>query len=187
MVGRHAGAWYASHLLLWAGVVLMLPAILRLASLVHRRAPRLALAGGGLAGLGAVCFAGLLTMGFVVWQMAAPGADRAQMAALFKRLFHAPGFLIPFEILPLGFAVGMALIAVGLRRSGRASHSSAVMIALGALGISLIGIVPSSIYALTASGALAAGLAPLGCTLLAERRAAPGARVARRSIQAQAR
>jgi hypothetical protein len=45
--------------------------------------------GGSLAGIGAICFAGLLTVGFVVWQMATPGADHAQMAALFRRLFHS--------------------------------------------------------------------------------------------------
>ena len=44
-----------------------LPAILALERLLARAAPRLAVVGAGLACLGAVCFAGLLTVGFVVW------------------------------------------------------------------------------------------------------------------------
>jgi hypothetical protein len=117
IVSNHPDAWYLSHLLLLVGVVLTVPVVLRLTHLLSDRSPRLAFFGGGLAGLGAICFAGLLTVGFVVWQMAAPGADHEQMAALFRRLFHAPGFIILFEVLPLGFAVGITMLSVGLRRS----------------------------------------------------------------------
>ncbi len=99
--------------------------------------------GGGLAGLGAICFAGLLTIGFVVWQMAVPAADQQQMAALFRRLFHAPGFIIPFEVLPLGFAVGMTMLSVGLRKARIASRWSAICIGAGAIGLSLVGRRPS--------------------------------------------
>ena len=110
---------------------------------------------------GAVCFAGLLTIGFVVWQMAAPGADRAQMAALFRRLFHAPGFVVPFQAVPMLFAVGMVVLARGLLRTGSASRSAAWLLGVGAVALSLVGIVPGSAYAITASLVFAAGMVSL--------------------------
>jgi hypothetical protein len=133
------------------------------------RSPRLALLGGGLAGLGAICFAGLLTIGFVVWQMAAPAADQQQMAALVRRLFHAPGFIIPFEVLPLGFAAGMTMLSVGLRKARIASRWNAICIGAGAIGLSLVGLVPGSAYAVAVSAVFAAGLLPLGLAPLGMR------------------
>ena len=164
IVSNHPDAWYLSHLLLFVGVVLTVPVVLRLTHLLSDRSPRLAFFGGGLAGLGAICFAGLLTIGFVVWQMAAPGADHEQMAALFKRLFHAPGFIIPFEVLPLGFAVGMTMMSVGLRRARIVSRPSAICVGAGAIGLSLVGVVLASAYAVAAAGVFALGLLPLGLT-----------------------
>jgi hypothetical protein len=169
IVSNHAGAWYLSHLLLFIGVVLTVPVVLRLTHVVSDRSPRLAFLGGGLAGLGAICFAGLLTIGFVVWQMAAPGADQHQMAALFRRLFQAPGFIIPFEVLPLGFAVGMAMLSVGLRRARIATRCRAICIGAGAIGLSLVGLVPASAYAVAVSVVFAVGLVPLGLRALGVR------------------
>lgn len=128
--------------------------------------PRLAFLGGGLAGLGAICFAGLLTVGFVVWQMAVPGADHQQMAALYRRLFHAPGFIVPFEVLPFGFAIGMTMLAVGMRKARIVSLWSAICIGGGAIGLSLVGVVPASVYAVSVSAVFACGLLPLGITML---------------------
>ena len=158
IVGGHQGAWYVSHLLLFTGVVLTVPVILRLAHLLSDPAPRLAYLGGCLAGLGAICFAGLLTIGFVVWQMAAPGADHEQMAALFRRLFHAPGFIVPFEVLPLGFAIGMTILAVGLRRAAIVTRWAAICVSAGAIGLSLIGVVPAAAFAVAVSVVFACGL-----------------------------
>jgi Domain of unknown function (DUF4386) len=174
IVSNHPGAWYLSHLLLFIGVLLTVPVVLRLMHVLSERSPRLAFLGGGLAGVGAICFAGLLTIGFVVWQMAAPGADQHQMAALFRRLFHAPGFIIPFEVLPLGFAVGMTMLSVGLRRARIAARWSAICIAAGAIGLSLVGLVPASAYAVAVSVVFAVGLVPLGLWELGVR--APGDR-----------
>ena len=117
IVAQHPGAWYASHLLLFAGIVLTLPAVAGLVFLLGGRTRRLAAVGAGLAIAGIACFAGLLTIGFVVWQMASQDADRSQMAALFSRLFHAPGFIVPFQAVPLTFAAGMVILAIALDRA----------------------------------------------------------------------
>jgi len=167
IVASHRGAWYLSHLLLFVGVALTIPAIVGITSLLRSRAPRAAAIGGALAATGAVCFAGLLTIGFVVWQMAAPGADRPQMAALFTRLFHAPGFVVPFQAVPLLFAVGMVVLARGLSRTGVCRGWSGWLLGGGAVALSLVGIVPGSAYAITASLVFAAGMIPMSRTLRA--------------------
>ncbi len=185
IVSRHPDAWYVSHLLLFIGVVLTVPVVLSITHLLSERSPRLAFLGGGLAGLGAICFAGLLTVGFVVWQMGAPGADHGQMAELFRRLFHAPGFIVPFEVLPLGFAIGMTTLSVGLHKARISSPWSAICIAAGAAGLSLVGVVPASAYAISVSLVFALGLVPLGLTALrgrhGHRRAETSTAPARRS------
>ena len=174
LVAAHRQAWYVSHLLLFIGVALTIPAVTVLGALVRRQRPRLATAGVALAAAGAVCFAGLLTVGFVVGQMAAPGADRDQMSALFVRLFHSPGFAVPFEILPFLFAIGVTLLAIGLRRAEIISRPVAVCLGAGATALCLIGIVPGAPYAIAASAIFAAGMAPIGVHLLRapQRRAA---------------
>jgi hypothetical protein len=166
IVAQHPGAWYASHLLLFAGIVLTLPAVAGLVFLLGGRARRLAAVGAGLAVTGIVCFAGLLTIGFVVWQMASQDADRSQMAALFDRLFHAPGFIVPFEAAPLTFAVGMIILAVALDRTAIVPHWVTLSLGAGATGLSLVGIVPGAGYAIAASAVLVTGMVPIGKIIL---------------------
>ena len=167
IVAQHPGAWYASHLLLFAGIVLTLPAVAGLVYLLGGRARRLAAVGAGLAVTGIACFAGLLTIGFVVWQMASQDADRGQMAELFGRLFHAPGFIIPFQALPLTFAAGMVILAIALDRTAVAPHWVTLSLGVGAVGLSLVGIVPGAAYVVAASVILAVGMASAGKIVLA--------------------
>jgi len=166
IVAQHPGTWYASHLLLFAGIVLTLPAVAGLLFLLGGRARRLAAVGAGLAVTGIACFVGLLTIGFVVWQMASQDADRSQMAALFSRLFHAPGFIIPFQAVPLAFAAGMVILATALHRAAVTPPWAALSLGVGAVGLSLVGIVPGAAYAIAASAVLAAGMAPIGKIIL---------------------
>jgi hypothetical protein len=169
IVAGHPESWYAAHLLLFIGVAMTVPAVTALGALLRPRRPTLAAAGVAIAGSAAVCFAGLLTVGFVVGQMASPSAERAEMTALFVRLFHSPGFVLPFEVVPFMFAVGMTLLAEGLRRAGIISGPSAVFLAAGATGLCLIGIVPSSAFAITVAVIFALGMAPIGVRQLRSR------------------
>jgi hypothetical protein len=166
IVAAHPHTWYAAHLLLFIGVAMTVPAVIALGALLRPYRPSPAAVGVWLAGVAAVCFAGLLTVGFVVGAMAAPTANRAEMTALFERLFHSPGFVLPFEAVPFMFAIGLSILAEGLRRARIISGLAAFLLGGGATGLCLIGIVPSSIFAITAAGIFAAGMAPIGIRLL---------------------
>src|SRR5687767_8834430 len=78
LIGAHRGAWYWTHLLGLAAVVLFVPAILGLARLLRARAPGWARAGAGLALVGFVGWAGIVAgYGFVGWQMTAGGGRKS--------------------------------------------------------------------------------------------------------------
>jgi hypothetical protein len=101
-----------------------------------------------------------------MWQMASQDVDRGQMAALFSRLFHAPGFIIPFQALPLTFAAGIIILAIALDRAAVTPPWVALSLGVGATSLSLVGIVPGTAYAIAASAILAAGMAPIGKSIL---------------------
>jgi hypothetical protein len=168
IVSQHSGAWYASHLLLFVGIMFAWPAVAVPGRLARGPQRRLAAVGSTLAFIGIACFAGLLSIGFVVWQMATGTAHRHAMAALFERLFHAPGFALPFEVLPVAFAIGMVLLAVALARSGAVTIWNARCLGVGAVALSLVGLVPGSLFAITASVVFAAGMLPIGLRLVVQ-------------------
>lgn len=117
IVARHRDAWYATHILGWAFVVLAIPAILALAHLLRDRQGVFGNLGAALAVIGIIGFAGVVTAyGFVAWQMVVAG-DRAQMVALFARLEHSPGVWIPLRAMTAALVPGFGLLAIGLVRA----------------------------------------------------------------------
>jgi hypothetical protein len=81
------------------------------------RSPRLTNIGGALAVLGALVAVGDSAIQLVIWQMAARGADRVQMAALLHRFDTVAGSSIVFAIGGLSVVIGMALLSIALYRS----------------------------------------------------------------------
>src|SRR6185369_4411896 len=104
-------------LLLLIGSILLVPALLGIAVLVHERSPRLATIGGTLAILGSLIAIGDVMSQFVSWQMVAHGADRSQMAALLHRFDNAAGVGVVFSVGGLAILIGVVLLTVGLIRT----------------------------------------------------------------------
>jgi disulfide bond formation protein DsbB len=116
-VARYPDRWYWFALLTLVGSMLIVPAIAGLVTRARERSPRLAYAGGALAQLGALIAIGDSANQLVTWQMGAPGADRAQMAALLARVDHATGASVVFTVGGLAVMVGMVLLGLALARS----------------------------------------------------------------------
>src|SRR5438067_342908 len=104
VVASHMHGWYLSHLLLFAGVVLAVPAALGLMHMLREREVAYGHLGGGLAVIGLMAIAGLIGMDMVTWQMGV-GAH-GEMASLLHRDDHTTGILIPFVGAALLFGVG---------------------------------------------------------------------------------
>src|SRR5947209_20138814 len=96
VVVDHADRWYIASLLGLVSIVLAVPAVLGLMHMLRERRVAYGHAGGGLALLGLLAAMGGTAIGMVVWQMAAGGADTAQMAALLDRVNTTAGTFVPF-------------------------------------------------------------------------------------------
>jgi hypothetical protein len=117
VIAQHPARYYAFTVFTFAGIALLVPALLGLMQMTRDRAAGWGNAGGTLALIGTLIAAGDAASQLIVWQMAAPGADRGQMAALLHRSDEALGSSLPFTIGGLTFLVGILLLAIGLWRA----------------------------------------------------------------------
>ena len=152
-VAAHPDRWYWSTILLLAGAVATVPAVLGIAALVRERSPRLGDLGGGLALLGALIALGDVMGQLTVWQMVAPGADHAQMTALLVRSDNAAGVGLVFMIGGLAILIGSFLLAAGLLR-GHVVPTWAVVAFPAGVVVNLAGYTAASVAAVALSWAL---------------------------------
>lgn len=132
-IARHPDRWYLYAIFITAGCALAVPAVIGVTSMLAGRAPRLALIGGALSLLGVLVAVGDATTELMYWQMAAPGADRAEMVALSDRYDNATGASLVFTVGGLALVVGLVLLAAGLWRLRAAPLWAAVCIPAGAI------------------------------------------------------
>jgi hypothetical protein len=155
VIAAHPTRWYWFTVLLLIGSILLVPALVGIAALVHPRSPRLAIVGGSLAVLGSLIAIGDVMSQFVSWQMVADGADRAEMAALLHRFDNAAGVGAVFNVGGLSILVGVVLLTIGMMRAQVAP-------AWAAIGLS----VATILNIVTFSSASAAGVAVSWIVLL---------------------
>jgi hypothetical protein len=163
VVAAHPNQWYWFTLLLLAGSILFVPALLWIADLVRSRAPRLGEIGGALAVLGAIIAVGDVMTQFVSWQMVKGGADLTQMAAALDRFANAGGSSIVFTVGGLSILIGCVLLTVGLIRHHLAPAWAAVGLSAAVL-VNIVGfsaasnavVAASWVLLLVSMGALAA-------------------------------
>jgi hypothetical protein len=117
VIAQHPARYYLCTILILASSMLLVPAIIGLMRMSAERSPRLTNIGGTLSILGALIAVGDSASQLVIWQMAARGADRAQMAALLHRFDNVAGSSIVFSIGGLSIVIGMVLLSIALYRS----------------------------------------------------------------------
>jgi len=125
--------WYLSTLLAFVAIILAVPAVLGVMHMLRERRAAEGHVGGALALIGLLAAMAATGASFVVWQMAASGADRGEMAALLDRVQSTAGVTIPVFLLTFGIAVGFVVLAYGLWRAGAAHWSIAGALAVGAI------------------------------------------------------
>src|ERR671922_1061017 len=81
-IADNLDAWYVAHLLALVSIALTVPAALGLMHMLREREVAFGHAGGGLAMLGLLAFAGIVGMELVMWQMVAGGSTREGVALL---------------------------------------------------------------------------------------------------------
>lgn len=164
-VAGSRGGQYWSHLLLLFAVVFAIPAFL---GLVHLARARPALGHVALVAFvaGVVPLSTVLGIEFAVWQMARPGADRAEMVALLEALQESGGFVPVFAGVGL-FAVSWVLVGIALYAAHAVRAWEALLVAVplpANFGVELSG-GPKAIQVVLGV-AFAVGLVSIGARVL---------------------
>jgi hypothetical protein len=160
-------AWYIAHLLVLVSLALAVPAVLGLMHMLREREIAWGHLGGGLGLLGILAFIGIVSMeGFVGWQ--AGVGDRAEMVALFDRLYDTAGVVTPFYVVSFAFALGMLFLALGLYRARAVQSWMALFLAISAVLFAIGFPTASELVSIIGAAFLFVGFGSIGRMVLSE-------------------
>jgi hypothetical protein len=166
-IADNLDAWYTAHLIALVSIVVMVPALLGLMHMLRQRQVALGHIGGGLAMIGLLALVGIVAMEIVMWQLVSEG-DRAAAVTLLQALQESAGFLIPFALMSFGFAIGMALLAVGLYRARAVQSWMAVCVGVGSILFGFGIATAMNWLTIVAAAFLVVGLGSIGRMVLRE-------------------
>ncbi len=153
--------WQAAHAIGFIAILAFAPAVLGLAFLVRRRQPAVGLLGGALALAGVLGLAAAITIDGFAWGIAGEvsanpevGPDAA--AAVLKDLQESEWSYV-YYLTPLGFIVGMLMLAVGAARQGAVPTSAAAVLALAVLMVGTETAIVSNAYFIAGAAVLLVG------------------------------
>src|SRR3954447_7795016 len=182
VIAANSGRWLGYTILLTLGTILFVPAILAIMHITRAGAPKLSAIGGALLGYGAIIAVGDAMSQLMVWQMAAPGANRSQMAALMDRFDNAGGAQVFFGPGGLAFALGTILLTIALIRTRAVPVWASVTFLVGILA-QLAGFTNSSVGMLAASSVvLLVAMSAMAARLWTGRRVVAAADSAKRDF-----
>ena len=162
--------WQAAHALGFVAIAALAPAVLGLAFLVRRRQPTLGLVAGSLALAGLFGLAAAITIDGFAWGVAGelsanPEVGRDGAATALKELQES-GWSFVYYLPPLGFIVGMAMLAVGAARQGAVPGWAATLLALAVLMVGTEMAIVSNAYFIAGSTVLLAGGVAVAVSIL---------------------
>jgi hypothetical protein len=166
-IAANLDAWYLAHLLALVAVVVTVPALLGLMHMLRERQVALGHVGGGLAMIGLLAYVGIIGIELAMWQMVA-GGSTAEAVGLLERLNETAGIVIPFGVASLGFAIGMAILGVGLYRARAVQSWMALSVGVGALVFGIAVVAALNWLAIVGAAFLVVGLGAIGRMVLRE-------------------
>jgi hypothetical protein len=129
-----ASRWYASHLLLFLGIIVAIPGMLALAGLTERRKPAVGYAARILVLIGTAALAAIFVAEMLIGRFVTDGAEAAIATDLWNSMFSGP---MVAAVMPttLAFFVGIVLFAIPLIQAGGALRHMAALYVIGSLSI----------------------------------------------------
>jgi hypothetical protein len=129
--------WQAAHAIGFLAILAFAPAVLGLAFLVRRRRPGYGLIAGALALAGVLGLAAVITIDGYAWAIAGElsGNEKvgpAASAAMLKDL-QGSAWSYVYYLTPVGFIVGMLMLAIEAARSGAIPTWAGVLLAVAVL------------------------------------------------------
>jgi hypothetical protein len=168
LIADSADAWYIAQLLALGAIALAVPAVLGFMHMLRERRVLFGHVGGGLALVGLLALTGAVAFQLAAWQMVAPGADQAQMAALYERLHETTGLWILFYLVPFAFYAGVVVLAGGLALARAVHPLFAACMAVGAVLVAVGYPIGSEIGFIAGAAVLWLGVGATGWMVLGE-------------------
>jgi len=156
--------WQAAHAIGFVAILAFAPAVLGLTFLVRRRRPMYGLLAGALALAGVIGLAAVITIDGFAWGIAGELSANSPLgpvgaAEVLKDLQGSEWSLI-YYLTPLGFIVGMLMLAVGAARQGAVPPWAGGLLALVVLMVGTETAIVSNAYFIAGAVVfLAAGVA----------------------------
>ena len=156
--------WQAAHAIGFVAIIAFAPAVLGLAFLVRRRQPWYGLLAGGLALAGVIGLAAVITIDGFAWGIAGELSTKSPLgplgaAEVLSDLQGSEWSLI-YYLTPLGFIVGMLMLAVGAARQGAVPAWAGALLALAVLMVGTETAIVSNAYFIAGAAVfLVAGVA----------------------------
>jgi hypothetical protein len=142
--------WQAAHVVGFLAILAFAPAVLGLAFLVRRSRPRYGLLAGALALAGLLGLAAVITIDGFSWGIAGELSTESPLGATGARevLSDLQGseWALPYYLTPLGFILGMVMLAVGVARQGAVPTWAGALLALAVLMVGTETLLVSNAY-----------------------------------------
>jgi len=156
--------WQAAHAIGFVAILAFVPAVLGLAFLVRRRRPGYGLLAGALALAGVIGLAAVITIDGYAWGIAGELSTKSPLGPAGARevLSDLQGseWSLIYYLTPLGFIVGMLMLAVGAARQGAVPAWAGGLLALAVLMVGTETAIVSNAYFIAGAAVfLAAGVA----------------------------
>lgn len=142
--------WQAAHAIGFVAIIAFTPAVLGLAFLVRRRQPTFGLVAGALALAGVMGLAAVITIDGFAWGIAGELSSTSFLgpkggAEVLHDLQESKWAYL-YYLTPLGFIVGMLMLAVGAARQGGVPTPAAAVLALAVLMVGTETVIVSNAY-----------------------------------------
>jgi hypothetical protein len=153
--------WQAAHVIGFLAILAFTPAVLGLAFLVRRRQPGYGLLAGALALAGVLGLAAVITIDGFAWGIAGELATESPLgpanAAEVLSDLQGSEWSLPYYLTPLGFIVGMVMLAVGAARQGAVPMWAGGLLAIAVVMVGTETAIVSNAYFIAGAAVFLAG------------------------------
>jgi hypothetical protein len=132
LIAEHATRWYAAHLLLFVGILVLIPGMLGLSNLAAERRPAVGYAARVLILIGVAAFSAVFVAEMMIGRYVSDGADVSATAKLLET-FQSGWVLGAVMVGGVAFFAGVAAFAIPLARDGGSLRWPALAFVLGGL------------------------------------------------------
>jgi hypothetical protein len=164
LIADHYTRWQLAHVIGFLGILAFAPAVLGLAFLVRRRQPGYGLIAGALALAGLIGLAAVITIDGFAWGISGELATESVLgpanAAEVLSDLQGSEWSLAYYLTPLGFIVGMVMLAIGAARQGAVPAWAGGLLVLAVLLVGTETAIVSNAYFITGAAVfLVAGIA----------------------------